>query len=70
MKILRDVLIKPAGPDCNLACAYCFYLKKEAMFRNKTVHRMSDNVLEALIRQVMGSSGVRKTGFATVGMRG
>jgi uncharacterized protein len=56
-QILRDVLIKPAGPDCNLACSYCFYLEKGAMFRESNVHRMSDDVLETLIRQVMGTAG-------------
>jgi uncharacterized protein len=25
-------LIKPAGPDCNLRCNYCFYLPKSALF--------------------------------------
>ncbi len=56
-QILRDVLIKPAGPDCNLACTYCFYLEKGAMFDESNVHRMSNDVLEALIKGVVGSAG-------------
>ena len=28
LKPLSSILIKPAGPDCNLACEYCFYLNK------------------------------------------
>ena len=52
-KQLDSVLVKPAGPDCNMACRYCFYLEKERFFPDSAVHRMSTQVLEALIRQVM-----------------
>ena len=51
MKVIQGVLVKPAGPDCNMACTYCFYLQKEQLFRESQVHRMSDVVLEALVRQ-------------------
>jgi uncharacterized protein len=51
-KQLDSVLVKPAGPDCNLACRYCFYLEKAQLFPDNTVHRMSPAVLEAMIRQV------------------
>jgi sulfatase maturation enzyme AslB (radical SAM superfamily) len=27
------VVAKPMGPVCNLACEYCFYLEKKALFR-------------------------------------
>ena len=56
-KPLESVLIKPAGPDCNLGCTYCFYLEKAELFKEQSVHRMSDEVLEELIRQVMSQSG-------------
>ena len=26
------VVAKPMGPVCNLACEYCFYLEKKALF--------------------------------------
>jgi len=42
------LLIKPAGPDCNIACGYCFYSGKTALF-GKGKHRMSDDVLDKLI---------------------
>ena len=54
---LTSVLIKPAGPDCNLGCSYCFYLEKADLFNNSGIHRMSDQVLEKTIRQVMAQSG-------------
>jgi uncharacterized protein len=52
-KILSSVLVKPAGPDCNMACAYCFYREKEAMFPGAPNHRMSEEILDETIRQVM-----------------
>ena len=56
MKNLISLLVKPAGPDCNLNCTYCFYLDKAELFEPGK-HRMSDEVLENLIRQVMKQSG-------------
>lgn len=56
-KPLNSVLIKPAGPDCNLDCTYCFYLKKSDLFTETPVHRMSPEVQEELIRQVMQQGG-------------
>jgi uncharacterized protein len=56
-KPLTSVLIKPAGPDCNLGCTYCFYLEKAELFNETPVHRMSDEILEETIRQVMAQSG-------------
>jgi len=56
-KPLTSVLIKPSGPDCNLNCTYCFYLGKSDLFRERTVHRMSPEIQEELIRQVMQQSG-------------
>lgn len=56
-KPLESVLVKPAGPDCNLGCTYCFYLEKKDLFNQTPVHRMSDKVLEEMIRQIMEQSG-------------
>ncbi len=55
-KTLKSILVKPAGPDCNLACDYCFYLEKKDLFHTQSVHRMSENILEQLIRQSMKQS--------------
>ncbi len=43
--MLDSILIKPAGPDCNLDCNYCFYKCKEELFKD-SVHRMSIETLE------------------------
>ncbi len=54
--ILQDVLVKPAGPDCNMDCGYCFYLEKLGLYPETATHRMSHDVLEVLIRKVMGGA--------------
>jgi len=56
-KQLNSVLVKPAGPDCNLACTYCFYLEKADLFSETIVHRMNEKVLEEMIKQVLSQSG-------------
>jgi len=47
------LLVKPAGPDCNLACEYCFYTPKKALYPQSKKHRMSRQVAEEMIRQYM-----------------
>jgi uncharacterized protein len=49
------LLIKPAGADCNIRCAYCFYLEKAALYPDTPVHRMKPEVLERLIRSYMAT---------------
>ena len=56
-KPLTNILVKPAGPDCNMACIYCFYRHKQDIFPDTTKHRMSDEVLKEMIRQLMEQSG-------------
>ncbi|RKY68512.1 MAG: anaerobic sulfatase maturase [Candidatus Latescibacterota bacterium] len=48
-----QLLIKPAGPDCNLQCVYCFYRRVSEFFPTGQVHRMSRDVLEEMIRQYL-----------------
>ncbi|RLB38501.1 MAG: anaerobic sulfatase maturase, partial [Deltaproteobacteria bacterium] len=55
-KPLTQILIKPAGPDCNMACAYCFYSHKKALFPGRETHRMSDEILRETIGRFMKSS--------------
>ena len=50
------VLAKPTGATCNLACAYCFFLDKELLYPDSRF-RMSDEVLEAFIRQLIQAHG-------------
>ena len=41
------IMAKPTGSACNLNCAYCFFLKKEALYPDSDF-RMSDEVHETL----------------------
>ncbi len=65
-KRLSSLLVKPAGPDCNMACTYCFYLEKEKLFPESKVHRMSEDVLEEMVKQVM-SQPVQEVSFGWQG---
>jgi uncharacterized protein len=48
------LLAKPTGATCNLDCAYCFFLDKELLYPGSRF-RMSDEVLERYIRQLIES---------------
>ena len=48
---LESLLIKPNSADCNLACTYCFYAPKAALYPHTKVHRMSDEVLAEMVKQ-------------------
>lgn len=47
------LLIKPVSFDCNLRCEYCFYLRAEEVY-GAGRHRMADDVLGEMIKQMMG----------------
>ncbi len=47
------VMVKPAGPACNLACQYCFYLSKDSLYPETRQFRMDDVALEEYIRQYL-----------------
>ena len=52
------VMAKPAGPTCNLACEYCYYLEKKNLYRDNLtsgMFEMSDEILEMYIRQYIES---------------
>jgi uncharacterized protein len=46
------VMAKPTGARCNLDCAYCFFLKKEALYPDSTF-QMTDKVMESYVRQTL-----------------
>ncbi len=49
------VLAKPTGARCNLDCAYCFFLPKQDLYPGSSF-RMSDEVLESYLRQLIESA--------------
>ncbi len=49
------MMAKPSGSDCNLHCAYCFYLEKKALYPANAPRRMSLDTLEAYVRNYIAS---------------
>jgi uncharacterized protein len=60
-------MTKPVGPACNLACSYCFYLEKSQLFRGAGNFRMSDETLEAYIRDYIAAQPGTEVHFAWQG---
>lgn len=48
------LLAKPTGAICNLDCQYCFFLAKEQLYPDSKF-RMTDDVLETYIQQILAS---------------
>ena len=51
-------MAKPAGPSCNLACEYCYYLEKNNLYTKDLkngMFEMSDELLELYISQYIES---------------
>lgn len=60
------LLAKPSGSTCNIDCAYCFFLSKEALYPNDR-HRMSEATLDAYIRQLLEA---HRTPVVTIAWQG
>ena len=45
-----SLLLKPSSFDCNLRCAYCFYSGKTSLYPGERHPRMSEAVLDAVVR--------------------
>ncbi|MCP4168389.1 MAG: anaerobic sulfatase maturase [Chloroflexi bacterium] len=60
------MLAKPTGAICNLDCAYCFFLDKEVFYPDSKF-RMSDDVLELYIRQLVESHQTEQVTIAWQG---
>lgn len=60
------VMAKPAGPSCNLACEYCYYLEKNKLYRKEhdvKTFEMSDEVLERFIQQYIDAQTIPQIMF-------
>jgi uncharacterized protein len=60
------LLAKPRGAICNLDCKYCFYLSKEDLYKGSTF-RMTDEMLETYIRQLIESHNIPEVTVAWQG---
>lgn len=62
-----QVMLKPAGPACNLNCTYCYYLEKSMLFGSSPGTRMSDDLLENFTRQFIEAHQVPVVTFTWQG---
>ncbi len=61
------VIAKAIGPICNLDCKYCFYLEKEQLYPENEKWKMSDERLEAFIRDYIAAQPGNEVSFAFQG---
>ena len=45
------VMVKPAGPSCNLNCTYCYYLEKKKLYPGKKDFKMTEDLLDNFTKQ-------------------
>jgi uncharacterized protein len=50
-----QVMAKPAGPVCNLSCAYCFYRHKTQRLHARHAFEMDSETLEIFVRSYIAS---------------
>lgn len=60
------LMAKPGGSRCNLACRYCFYLRKRELYPGSRF-RMSDGVLAEYTRQTIEAHRIPEVTFAWQG---
>src|SRR5580693_967027 len=60
------LLAKPTGSKCNLDCKYCFFLSKETLYPGDR-SRMSDQLLETYIRQLLEAQPLGEVNVAWQG---
>ena len=59
-------MVKPVGPTCNLACAYCYYLSKRRLYSDGPF-RMSEELLERFTCQYIDAQRVPEVTFGWQG---
>lgn len=61
------VMLKPAGPICNLNCTYCYYLEKKKLYPGSGELKMSDELLEEFTKQFIEAHQVPNVTFTWQG---
>ena len=60
------LMAKPTGAICNLACDYCYFLKKEGLYPGSSF-RMTDTVLERYLSEMLAAQPGPEVTFAWQG---
>ncbi|MCP4448034.1 MAG: anaerobic sulfatase maturase [Myxococcales bacterium] len=61
-----QVMVKPRGPICNLACEYCYFRSKVELYEDSSF-RMSDALLEQYTRDLIKAQDLPEVSFAWQG---
>jgi len=61
------VMLKPAGPLCNLNCTYCYYLEKRKLYPGVKKFGMTDELLENFTREFIEAHEVPVVTFTWQG---
>jgi uncharacterized protein len=61
------VMLKPAGPSCNLNCTYCYYLEKKKLYPDKKDFKMTFELLDGYIKQFIEAHEVPVVTFTWQG---
>ncbi len=61
------VMLKPAGPLCNLNCTYCYYLEKMNLYPGKNEFRMTDELLELYTKEFIETNKIPVVTFTWQG---
>ncbi len=61
------VMVKPTGSLCNLDCTYCYYLSKQQLLGKPEQWCISDETLEAFIRQYFQGQNYKEVVFSWQG---
>jgi uncharacterized protein len=61
------VMLKPAGPSCNLNCTYCYYLEKNKLYPGTREPRMTEELLENFTKQLIEAHQIPTVTFTWQG---
>ncbi len=62
-----NVMVKPAGPLCNLDCTYCYYLEKKSIFDGSPGFKLEEDLLKRFIKDYIESQNVPVVSFVWQG---
>lgn len=62
-----NVMVKPAGPLCNLDCTYCYYLEKKNLYTGQSGNKLDGDLLELFIKDYILSQNVPLVSFVWQG---
>ena len=62
-----SIMVKPAGPLCNLNCTYCYYLEKKKLYSGRNDFRLNEDLLENFIKQYIEAEQVPVVTFVWQG---